>query len=261
MPIVKGTEVILRSFQERLKNVLENEQRPEEEGKQPIANLLFQFIRNLTGYLDIEVAYIDKFSSGSSSQHSKKRPPSTPLPKVFSMLGNVDGVSYYCRDGELCEPHQEQEGVAPHSTYPRVRVVPMSNVSEKLAHALAQEIIKSLEFFVSSNKEPTPQQCNGFVVKFVVRSTDGSIGKRKFAFIEKEKEVQNYKDAIATFSSRYKGDIAQKKLQQMEEIFIYAGHWVLITKNLSPRASSMDIVVAGIIPTDLGVNEQSESVV
>lgn len=251
MGTVKGTEVVLRSFQERLKNTLERGQSAEEEGKQPIANLLFQFIKEVIGYLDINVAYVDKFRSNSGSPHSGKMPSSSSSPKVISILGNVDGVSYYCRKGELCEPSEANN--ASHSPYPRVRVIPISDISEEHALAIIGEVIKGLEFILSSDRNIIPEQCEGFIIKCFMR-TDRSPNKWKFYFIEKSKEVSNYNEAIAVFS---KGDAAQKKLQRMEEIFIYAGQWISIEKNLSASVSVMDVRIGGITPTDLVIKEQS----
>lgn len=257
MTKVKGTEVVLVSFQERLKSVLENMHGPRREGEKPIADLLFQFMEEITGYLDVAVMHVDKFRPDSSSPHSARMPSSSSSPKVVSILGKVDGVPYYCRKGELCEPHHMN--IASHSAYQRVRVVPMCKVSDAFAYALVGEMIKNLEHFVFSDHGPVPQPCNGFVVRYSIRSSDGSMKKWKFAFIEKGADVQNYEQATAVFSLRQKTYAAQKKLQRMEDIMIYAGQWISVPKNLSKEVSVMDMRIGGITPTELGVNEQSES--
>lgn len=253
MTKVKGTEVVLVSFQERLKTVLEKEQQSGEEGKQQIANLLFQFLREITGYLDVAVMHVDKFRPDSSSPHSARMPSSSSSPKVVSILGDVDGVLYYCRNGELCEPHHVN--TASHSAYQRVRVVPISKVSEVLAYALVRNVIKNLEHFVFSDNGPAPQPCNGFVVRYSIRSSDGYMKKWKFVFIEKGVNVQNYEQATTAFSLRQKSDAAQKKLQAIEDIMVYAGQWISIEKNLSQKVSAIDMRIGGITPTDLVVTQ------
>ncbi len=260
MLTVKGTEteVVLRSFQERLKNTLENTQGPRREGEKPIADLLFQFIKEVTGHIDIAVMHVDKLRLGSGSPSSaKKRFSLSPL-KVVSILGEINGVLYCCRKGELCQPYHDN--TLPPSAYPQVRVIPRDNIPEKLALALIEEIMKGLESFMYSGNEPVPEPCNGFVIKYSVRSSDGSMKKWKFTFMEKSKEVQNYEQATAVFSSRYKKDAAQKKLQMMGDIMIYAGKWISIEKSLSQKFSVMDSRIAGFTPTELVVSEQSATV-
>ncbi len=255
MTIVKGTEVIVKSFQEQLKIALNEKQQPGGKAKKLMASLLFQFIKDVTGYLDVVVVYIDKLRSGSGSPYATKMRSSPSSPKVVSILGKVNGVLYYCRKGELCEPDQDKS--KPRLAYPRVKVTPKDGVSEQLALALIGETMKRLEFFILSDRNPVPLPCNGFVIKYLIRSTDESMGKRKFAFIEKSNEVQNYKQAIAIFSSRQQGDAAQKKLQRMQEILIYAGQWISVEKDLSPKVTHMDVRIAGVTPADLVADDQS----
>lgn len=253
----KGTEVMLASFLEQLKDILAGKQ-PCGEGKKPIANLLFQFIKDVTGYLDVAVMHIDRFRSGSGSPHSARMPSSSSSPEVVSILGEVDGVLYYCRGEELCKLHRENSGL--HLAYPRAKIILKDDVPEELALALVDEMLKKLEFFTLSDSGQVPQPCNGFVIKYVTRGADGSMGTWEFAFIEKSGDVQNYREATTAFSLRQKGDAAQKKLQQMESIFIYAGQWISIEKNLSREITPIDHRIGGITPTDLIVSERGVTV-
>ncbi len=259
MATIKGTEAVMKSFQEQLKIALNEKQQLGGKVKKPMTNLLFHFIKEVTGYLEVTVVHVDKFRSSSGSPYATKKPSSPSSPKVVSILGKINGVLYYCRKGELCEPDKDKS--KPRLAYPRVKVTPKDGVSEQLSLALIGEMMKQLESFVRSNSEPLPQPCNGFVIKYLVRSTDESMGKWKFTFVEKSNEVQNYKQAIAAFSSRQQGDTAQKKLQRMQEILIYAGQWVQVKKELSSKVTHMDVRIAGITPTDLVVGEQSESAI
>jgi len=253
---VKGTEVILGSFQDHLKNILGRELEPGEEGNRPIANLLFQFMQDVTGYLDVAVVHIDKFRHDSGSPHSAKMPSSSSTPKVVSILGTVGTTRYYSDKGELCEPHQTGSSRL-YGTCPRVRVVPHSKISEELALALIETMIKGLEFFAYSGCVPVPEQCNGFVIKYLIRSVQGSEKKWKFAFVGKTENVQDYKEATAAFSFRHKGIEGQKRLQRIEQMFIYVGQWVSIEKSLSSEASPLDSKMLGVTPTDLVVSEHA----
>ena len=256
----RNLENLVFSLEQILGETVNNNVQSGEDGQKLMADLLFQVMEITTGYLDVEVIDIDKYRSSGGSPHSARMPSASR--KVASILGKVDDIHYYYRhqtstkDGKLCVHHV---GYYSHLDRPRTKVIARDAISVELARTLAEEIIKKLKMIAKSSKDIIVYPHEDFVIRYFQPYTDKEGGMLRFTLVKSSSTVTNPDQAIAAFSLRQKGDAAQKRLQQIRDIMIYAGQWISVAKNLSKEVSVMDSKIAGITPTELGVNEQSES--
>ena len=253
-------EELVFSLEQILGETVNENAQSGEDGQKLMVDLLFQFMEMTTGYLDVEVIDIDKYRSSGGSPHSARMPSASR--KVASILGKVDDIRYYYRHqtgtkvGKLCVHHS---GYYSYLDRPRTKVIARDAISIGLARALAEETLKKLKVVARSRKDIIVHPHEDFVIRYFLPYTNKAGGVWRFTLVKSSSTVTNSNQAIAAFSSRQKSDAAQKMLQQMRDIMIYADHWISIQKNPSPgafsTATAMDVRIAGFAQTELGVNE------
>lgn len=221
-----------------------------EDSQEKMANLLFQ----LTDYvakkdvLHVTGALVERFRPDAASGHGGRMPCFSS--EVVFVLGAVEGVTYYCQNGELFREHPHQRR---NSSVPYIRTVSMNEVIPDLVLGIADEIVGHLNLLLYYRTEPEVHMAEGYtMLKYFISGVCEAEGRWIFELVtapspEKAKAVIN----------SWRGYAWQKKLQRMEKIALYdkeEGRWVSLQKNLIPHPSSahaLDIRLEGITETAL----------